>query len=128
VLHVMNLVTKEYNVDTARVYLHGQNPSGSGALYLAAKYPERFAAVVASSAPIMFDTYPFDKLKGKVALLVIHGDQDTTNPIEASQKMAAAAKAAGVDATYATVPGGTHLEAYLTYASQLFDFLDKHRK
>ena len=128
VLHVMNLVTKEYNVDTARVYLHGQNPSGSGALHLAAKYPERFAAVVVSSGPIVFDTYPFDKLKGNVALMVIHGDQDTSNPIEASQKMAAAAKAAGVTTVYATVPGGTHLEAYLTYASQIFDFLDKHRK
>jgi predicted peptidase len=129
VLHVMNLVTKEYNVDPSRVYLHGQNPSGSGALYLAAKYPERFAAVVVSSAPIVFDTYPFDTLKAaNIAMLVIHGDQDTSNPIEASQKMAAAARAAGVDATYATVPGGTHLEAYLTYASQLFDFLDTHRK
>jgi hypothetical protein len=42
--------------------------------------------------------------------------------------MAEAAKAAGVDARYATVPGGTHLEAYLTYASQIFDFLDAHRK
>ena len=33
------------------VYLHGQNPSGSGALYLASKYTDRFAAVVVSSAP-----------------------------------------------------------------------------
>jgi predicted peptidase len=128
VLHVMNIVTKEYNVDTTRVYLHGQNPSGSGAMHLAAKYPERFAAVVVSSAPIVFDGYPFDRLKGAVALLVIHGDQDTTNPIEASQKMAAAAKAAGVTAAFATVPGGTHLEAYLTYASQIFDFLGQHHK
>ena len=128
VLYVIDLVTREYNVDTARVYLHGQNPSGSGALHLAAKYPERFAAVVASSAPIVLDAYPFDRLKGAVALLVIHGDQDTNNPIEASQKMATAAKAAGVDTVYATVPGGTHLEAYLTYASQIFDFLGQHHK
>jgi predicted peptidase len=128
VLYVMDLVTKEYNVDTSRIYLHGQNPSGSGALHLAAKYPERFAALVVSSAPIVFDTYPWDRLKGQMALMVVHGDQDTTNPIEASQKMAEAAKAAGVDAVYATVPGGTHLEAYLTHASQIFDFLDKHRK
>jgi len=76
----------------------------------------------------VYDTYPFDRLKGQVSLLVIHGDQDTTNPIEASQKMAVAAKAAGVDAEYATVPGGTHLEAYLTFASQIFDFLQKHKK
>ena len=128
VLYVMDLVTKEYNVDTARVYIHGQNPSGSGALHLVAKYPERFAAAVISSGPIVLDTYPFEKLKGNVALMVIHGDQDTSNPLEASQKMAAAAKAAGVDTLYATVPGGTHLEAYLTYASPIFDFLDKHRK
>ena len=39
-----------------------------------------------------------------------------------------AAKAAGVETVYATVPGGTHLEAYLTYASQIFDFLDKRKK
>ena len=128
VLYVIDLVTKEYNVDTSRIYLHGQNPSGSGALHLAAKYPERFAALVVSSAPIEFATYPFDRLRGQMGLLVIHGDQDTSNPIEASQKMAEAAKAAGVDTVYATVPGGTHLEAYLTYASQFFDFLDKHRK
>jgi poly(3-hydroxybutyrate) depolymerase len=128
VMYVIDLVTKEYNVDTSRIYLHGQNPSGSGALHLASKYPDKFAALVVSSAPIVFASYPFASLKGKVALLVIHGDQDTTNPIEASQKMADAAKAAGVDTVYATVPGGTHLEAYLTYASQLFDFLGRHRK
>ena len=128
VLNVIDLVTEEYNVDTSRVYLHGQNPSGSGALHLGAKYPDRFAALVISSAPIVLDAYPFDRLKGKVAMMVIHGDQDTTNPIEASKKMADAAKAAGVETVYATVPGGTHLEAYLTHASPIFDFLDSHRK
>ena len=128
VLNVIDLVSEEYTVDTARVFLHGQNPSGSGALHLGAKYPDRFAALVISSAPIVFDSYPWDRLKGKVSLMVIHGDQDTTNPIEASRKMADAAKAAGVDTVFGTVPGGTHLEAYLTYASQIFDFLDARRK
>ena len=128
VLYVMDLVAQEYNVDTARVFLHGQNPSASGALHLAAKFPDKFAAVVVSSGPLVFATYPFANLKGKVALLVIHGDQDTTNPMAASQKMAEAAKAAGVETVYATVPGGTHLEAYLTYASGIFDFLEKHKK
>jgi predicted peptidase len=128
VMNVIDLVTKEYNVDTARIYLHGQNPSGSGALHLGATYPERFAALVISSAPIEDDTYPFDRIKDEMALMVIHGDQDTSNPIEASMRMAEAAKAAGVETVYATVPGGTHLEAYLTFASEIFDFLDKHMK
>jgi predicted peptidase len=127
VINVIDLVTKEYGVDTSRIYLHGQNPSGSGALHLGAKYPERFAALVISSGPIVYDSYPFNRIKGK-GLLVIHGDQDTTNPMEASKRMAEAAKAAGVNAVYATVPGGTHLGAYLTYAAQIFDFLDTQRK
>ena len=128
VLYVIDLVTKEYNVDTSRVYIHGQNPSASGALHLAARYPDKFAALVVSSGPIAYDTYPFSNIKGKMGLLVIHGDQDTVNPIAGSQKLAEAAKAAGVETAYATVTGGTHLEAYLTYASQIFDFLDKHKK
>jgi len=41
--------------------------------------------------------------------------------------MADAARAAGVTTTYATVPGGTHLGAYLTYAREIFDFLDEPR-
>jgi len=128
VMNVIDLVTKEYGVDTARIFLHGQNPSGSGALHLGAKYPDRFAALVISSGPIVFDAYPWDRIKGKMGLLVIHGDQDTTNPMEASKRMAEAAKAAGVNTVYATVPDGTHLAAYLTYASQIYDFLDTQKK
>ena len=128
VINVIDLVSKEYGVDPKRVFLHGQNPSGSGALHLGAKYPDRFAALVISSGPIEFHNYPFDRLKGKMGLLVIHGDQDTTNPIESSKRMADAATAAGVNTVYATVPGGTHLAAYLTYASEIFDFLDRQKK
>ena len=126
VLNVIDLVTQEYNADASRIYLHGQNPSGSGALHLAARYPQRFKALIISSGPIDVAAYPWGQMKGK-GLLVIHGDQDTVNPMAASQRMAEAARAAGVDATYATVPGGTHLEAYLTYARPMFDFMDAHR-
>ena len=128
VMYVIDLVAKEYNADATRIYLHGQNPSGSGALYLGSKYPDKFAALVISSAPIVDDGYPYANLKGKVAVLVVHGDQDTTNPIAGSQKMAEKMKSLGIDAAFIAIPGGTHLEAYLTGASQIFDFLDKHKK
>jgi len=62
---------KEYNVDTGRIYIHGQNPSGSGALHLAAKYPDKFAAIVVSSGPVPTNMYPWDRIKGKMALLVM---------------------------------------------------------
>lgn len=128
VINVIDLVSREYGVDPARVFLHGQNPSGSGALHLGAKYPDRFAALVISSGPIEYESYPFDRIRGKMGLLVIHGDQDTTNPMAASRTMADAARAAGVHTVFATVPGGTHLAAYMTYASGIFDFLDTQKK
>ena len=128
VMYVIDLVAKEYNADPSRIFIHGQNPSASGALHLAAKYADKFAALVVSSGPVPPNTYPWDRIKGKMGLLIIHGDQDTSNPIAASQKMAEEAKAAGVNTLYGTVQGGTHLEAYLTFASQIFDFLDKQKK
>lgn len=126
VFYVLGLVAAEYNADTSRVFVHGQNPSGSGAMHLIAKYPERFKAAVISSAPIVTDGYPFENIRGKVALFVVHGDQDTANPIEGSRALAEAAREAGVEARYATIPGGTHLTAYLDFAAEIFDFLDAH--
>jgi predicted peptidase len=126
VLNVLAIVTAEYNVDPDRVYIHGQNPSGSGAMHLIAKYPDRFAAAVISSGPIVTDNYPFENIRNRVALLVLHGSEDAANPIEASMALAEAARAAGVEADYATIPGGTHLTAYLDFATEIFDFLDAH--
>lgn len=128
VMNVIALVSEEYGVDRSRIYIHGQNPSASGALHLIAKYPDLFAAAVISSGPIVADAYPFQKIRGKVALLIIHGDRDTVNPIAGSRALAEAARAAGVDARFAAVPGGTHLTAYLDYAEEIYDFLDAHPK
>lgn len=126
VIYTLELVAAEYNADLSRVYIHGQNPSGSGALHLIAKYPDLFSAAVISSAPIVTDGYPFEDIKDEVALFIVHGEEDTSNPIEGSRALAAAARAAGVDARFASIPGGTHLTAYLDFAEEIFDFLDAH--
>jgi predicted peptidase len=126
VLNVIDLVLAEYGADAERVYIHGQNPSGSGALHLVEKYPERFAGAVISSAPIDPATYPFERIRATVPLFVIHGDADTSNPIEASRDFADAARAQGVDVRFAVVPGGEHLTAYLDFSEEIYDFLDAH--
>lgn len=126
VIYTLELVAAEYNADLSRVYIHGQNPSGSGTLHLIAKYPDLFNAAVVSSAPIVTDDYPFEDIRDKVALFIVHGEEDTANPIDGSRALAEAARAAGVEARYATIPGGTHLTAYLDFAKEIFDFLDAH--
>jgi dienelactone hydrolase len=126
VLNVLDIVAAEYGADTSRVYLHGQNPSGSAAFHFAAKYPERFRAIVVSSGPIITRDYPFEVLKDKVAVLLLHGDQDSSNAAAASQRVAQELLEHGIDAEFRLVPGGEHLDAYLRDAAGLFDFLDRH--
>jgi len=126
VLYVLSMVAAEYNADTSRLFVHGQNPSGSGALHLVAKYPDVFSAAVISSAPIVTTDYPFASLRDKVAVMVLHGDQDNSNPIAASEQMANEFRAQGIETEYHLIPGGEHLTAYLYFTEQIFDFLDRH--
>jgi predicted peptidase len=127
VLNVIDIVAAEYNVDTARVYLHGQNPSASAAFHFAVRHPERFRAIVASSGPIVTDNFPFEVLRDNdTAVLVLHGDADTSNAVTASQRMAQELQDHDIDTEFRLVPGGQHLDAYLRDAAGIFDFLDRH--
>lgn len=125
VLQVLNLVAAEYNADTSRIFLHGQNPSGSAAFHFAARYPDLFRAIVVSAGPIVSAGYPFSNLRDKVAVMLLHGDQDTRNTAAASERLTRELQEAGVAAEFHLVPGGEHLTAYLTYAAEIFAFLDR---
>lgn len=124
VLYVLSLVANEYNADLSRIFIHGQNPSGSAAFNFVAEYPELFAGMLASAAPIVTEDFPFEKLAGKVAVMMIHGELDTRNTIGASEDVTAELKENGIEAIYKTVPGGGHLNSYLLFASEIFDFFD----
>jgi poly(3-hydroxybutyrate) depolymerase len=129
VLFVMDLVAKEYNADPKRIYLMG-NSSGGGAVWAyATKYPQRWAAIAPSAAPLEDATFPYEKLR-KVPVLVIHGDQDTVMAFDASKAMVDHAKAKGVNATWLPVAGGMHVDAWAQpeVIRQIFDFFDGHKK
>jgi len=124
VINVLHLVAEEYNADLSRIFVHGQNPSGSSAFHFAARYPNAVRAIVVSAGPIVTDNYPFANLVDKVSVLMIHGTNDTANTPQASQRVVGELQANGIVAQYHDVPGGEHLTAYLTFASEIFDFLD----
>ena len=127
VLYVLELVTAEYNADTSRLFLHGQNPSGSAAFHFAAQYPGLFSKIVVSAGPIISANYPFDKLNGKTSVLMLAGDKDAKYTASACERMTRELQAHGVKAEFHLVPGGEHLNAYLLHAPQLFDFLEASR-
>jgi poly(3-hydroxybutyrate) depolymerase len=129
VLFVTDLVAKEYSADPKRIYLMGNSSGGSAVWTYAAKYPQRWAAISPSAAPLEDANFPYEKLK-KVPVLVVHGDKDTTMVFEGSKAMVDHAKAKGVDATWLPVEGGGHTDAWAQPAviAKIFDFFDAHKK
>jgi dipeptidyl aminopeptidase/acylaminoacyl peptidase len=59
-------------------------------------------------------------------VFVLHGDQDSNNPIAASEAMARTLRDHGVETEYLVVPGGEHLNAFMLAATAIYDFLDRH--
>jgi poly(3-hydroxybutyrate) depolymerase len=127
VLYVADLMAKEYNADPNRIYLMGNSSGGSAVWNIGAKFPQRWAAISPSAAPLEDATFPYEKLK-TLPVLIVHGDMDTTMVFEASKVMVDHARAKGVDATWLPVPGGKHVDAWAQpeIISQVFDFFDRH--
>jgi dienelactone hydrolase len=128
-LDVVDQVARDYAVDRARIYLFGSCAGGREALSLAAKYPDRFAAVGTMSPSATFlpapperptDAHagaayrhksPLARLENlaHVPVFVLHGDENDHNPLAESLRLRDAAAAAGVDLQLEIVPGATHL-------------------
>ena len=124
-LNVLDLVTKEYPVDSSRIYLFGHSSGGAGTWYLGEKYAEKWTAMAASAAATRPAGFPFDRLKG-MPLMVCHGDQDDEVPVASSRNMVKAAKDAGLDPQYLEVPGATHLTIVALVEPKVFEFFDRH--
>jgi len=119
-------VSREFQVDSDRVYLTGLSLGGNGVWYLAYRYPSRFAALVpicgfvtpffpttrpftpvvpADSGP------PFEALARQlrhVPTWIVHGEIDAAVPVEQSRQAAAAFKALGAPVQYLEVLGTNH--------------------
>jgi predicted peptidase len=126
IINVLHLVAAEYNADTSRIFMHGQNPSGSAVFHYAAMYPDAISAIIVSAGPIVTNDYPIGNLAGKVAVMLLQGTEDAAYSRETELQVTEALRSGGVEAEYHDVPGGEHLTAYLDYASEIFDFLDRH--
>jgi predicted peptidase len=96
---------KKEQIDESRLYLTGLSMGGYGSWDLAARQPERFAAVV----PICGggDEKQAPKL-AKLPIWVWHGDADQAVKVTRSRQMVEAIKAAGGSPKYTELPGVGH--------------------
>jgi pimeloyl-ACP methyl ester carboxylesterase len=75
---VLNSVLQRYNVDHDRIYLAGYSNGGTGALYFATLWPQRFAAVVSLMGAGQCENSVKAGLPNlkNLPLLLVHGEDD----------------------------------------------------
>jgi predicted peptidase len=123
---ILDATMKEYKTDPKRVYLTGLSMGGFGTWSLAAKYPERWAAIV----PICGGGNPATAKDIKdIPCWCFHGDADTAVKVDLSRKMIAALKEAGAMPKYDEYPGVGHNSWDKAYATkELYEWLLKQHK
>lgn len=92
-LELVDAIAAQQPVDRTRIYASGFSMGGSAAWLALLERPQLFAAAMPISG-IAPDRSRADALK-RIPLLVLHGDADTENPIDADREMVAAIRAAG---------------------------------
>jgi predicted peptidase len=103
ILHLVEYMIRNYNIDSSRIYIAGMSLGGYGTLHFAGKYPEKVAAAVALCGG--GDVRDGCRL-AEVPLWIEHGDQDESVPVNESIKVANAIKACN---------GGKNLKFIIDY-------------
>ena len=153
VMKELDATVREFHVDPARIYLTGFSMGATGAYRIAAKWPERFAALLAVAGRVEpASTYspqdiqadqkantfvaaadPFAALALRIKTLpmwIAHGDADETVPVEQSRRLVPALKKTGADVRYTEIAGASHVGgADKTYGDRaVFEWLLAQRR
>lgn len=129
VMNVVDYVSRNYPVDSCRVYVMGMSLGGYGSIDVAATYPDRIAAAIG-----LCGGASVTDLKGlaKVPLWVVHGTGDRAVSVSQSDRVVEAVKSAQAGGTarvaYDRVPGMNHGQPVkVFYHPATYEWLLSHR-
>ncbi len=124
-------IKAKYRIDTNRVYLTGMSLGGSGTWYLAAKYPDIFAAIAPMSgftSHMDFIDNNIDKLTN-IPIWAFHGKIDNVVPFEETERIIKKLEGKNKDLIFTIEPEVGHWINWLVYPNQeLYDWFLKHDK
>ena len=104
---LLDHVMQSYAIDRKKVAVTGFSMGGRGAWSWAARYPDRFSAIVPVAGR------PPESLEGwRVPVMAVHSLHDTVVPIGPTQDAIAKLKSAGVRAEIVVLSGPGHHETY----------------
>lgn len=107
VMHVVDRVMARLRIDPRQVHLWGHSMGGGGTYHLAAKYPDRWAGL-AVAAPAPPPTREQVARFRHLPILLLHGDDDGTVPVQGTRATVQLLKELGVRHEYVEIPGGDH--------------------
>ncbi|MBA4313638.1 MAG: hypothetical protein C0417_13520 [Chlorobiaceae bacterium] len=124
-------VTAKYRIDTNKVYLTGFSLGGAGTWYLAAKYPDKFAAI----APMSGFTSHIDYIDNNLDKLIdipiwaFHGKIDNVVPFEETERVMKKLEGKNKELRFTVEPEVGHWINWMVYPNQeLYDWFLKHDK
>jgi predicted peptidase len=123
---LLDALAESVRVDPERVYLTGLSMGGFGTWHLAARQPERFAAI----APICGGGKVADAPRlTHLPIWAFHGEQDRVVPPQKSKEMVEAVNQAGGHAKLTLYPHAGHDSWTETYENpELYRWLLSHRR
>jgi dienelactone hydrolase len=132
VMNVLSFMRKEFDVDENRIYLMGTSMGGAGALFLAVKHPDIWAAVGAGAPPIRRATHG-ETIAGisnirHLPVMLVHGDRDVAVTVEVSRRLGSLMQYLGMTHEYREIPRGTHADAGRIGVPLMLSFFDRHTK
>jgi hypothetical protein len=126
-----NEIKAKYRIDTNRVYLTGMSLGGSGTWFLAARYPDIFAAIAPMSgftSHMDFIDDNIDKL-ANIPIRAFHGKTDNVVPFEETERIIKKLEGKNKKMLFTIEPEVGHWIHWLVYPDQtLYDWFLKHDK
>jgi dienelactone hydrolase len=127
VMNVLAFMRSEFDIDENRIYIMGSSMGGAGALFLAAKHPDLWAAVAAGAPPLPRGQVNFAAMR-HLPVFLVHGDRDAAVSIEVSRNIVTSMKELGMTYEFREIPGGAHPHAMQIGAPWMISFFERHAK
>jgi predicted peptidase len=128
VMNVMGIVRNEFNIDPQRIYVVGASMGGVGAVYLATKYRDQWAAVGVISPAITTNTPAEFEGYDAAPVIVLHGDRDEGVPVKLVRDWVAGLRQREVPVQYVEYRGGTHTSVVQQSGERVMEFFDVHSR
>jgi predicted peptidase len=126
VINVIEIVQREYNIDSNRTYLMGHSMGGAGTWHLGQKYAERWAAIAPMSGTGLFSTVDASVMLDLPVLVSVGGEE--TGQLEPSRTTVAEISAVGGTAVYLELGGEGHVPMIRPAMPQVLAFFAQHAK